>query len=107
MQSADQTSARPPREAEAGKIGPDCDRAVKRLFETKTAPFFAARSLSSFRLEVHRYAVDAVAQPGRRRAVREYVAEMAAAAAAMHLGADHAVAPVDRVLDRARLRIVE
>src|SRR5262245_51160281 len=32
---------------------------------------------------------------------------MAAAAAAMHLGADHAVAAVDRVLDRARLRIVE
>src|SRR6266852_6176526 len=61
----------------------------------------------SLRLEIHRDAVDAVAQVRRRRAVVEYVAEMAAAAAAMHLGARHAVAAIDRGLDRARLRIVE
>src|SRR4051794_25545734 len=61
----------------------------------------------SLRLEVHGDAVDAVAQVRRRRAVLEHVAEMAAAAAAMHLGADHAVAAVGRGLDRARDRIVE
>ena len=54
------------------------------------------------RLEIHRHAVDAVAQAGRRRAVGKHVTEMAAAAAAMHLGADHAVAAVLRGLDRAR-----
>src|SRR4051794_3562135 len=43
----------------------------------------------------------------RRRAVLEHVAEMAAAAAAMDLGADHAVAAVGRGFDRARNRIVE
>src|SRR5581483_127474 len=59
------------------------------------------------RLEIQRHAVDAVAQTGRRRAVRKHMAEMAATAAAMHLGADHAVAAVHRFLDGARLRIVE
>src|SRR5215218_7728012 len=61
----------------------------------------------SLRLEVHGDAVDAVAQMRRRRAVLEHMAEMAAAAAAMHLGADHAVAAVGRGLDRARDRVVE
>src|ERR1700735_2923086 len=59
------------------------------------------------RLEVHRHAVDAVAQVGRRRTVLEHVAEMATAAAAVHLGAHPAVAAIARGLDRARLRIVE
>src|SRR5262249_1162332 len=39
--------------------------------------------------------------------VLEHVAEVAAAAAAVHLGAAHAVAVVLRRLHRARLRIVE
>src|SRR4051794_10075469 len=43
----------------------------------------------------------------RRRAILEHVPEMAAAAAAMHLGADHAVAAIGRGLDRTRDRIVE
>src|SRR6185437_1962794 len=42
-----------------------------------------------------------------RRAVLEDVAEMAAAAAAMHFRARHEQAVVGRALDRARLRIVE
>ncbi len=42
-----------------------------------------------FRLEIHRHAVDAIAQMRRRRTVVEHMAEMAAAAAAMHLGAGH------------------
>ena len=46
------------------------------------------------RREMHRHAVDAVAIAGRRRAVREHVAEMAAAAAAVHLGAHHEVAAI-------------
>src|SRR6476659_8582862 len=57
--------------------------------------------------ELHRHAVDAVAQAGRRRPVREDVAEMATAAAAMHLVAHHAVARVGRLFDRPRLGIVE
>src|SRR6516164_9131524 len=61
----------------------------------------------SLRLEVHRHAVDAIALVGRRGAVVEDVAEVAAAAAAMHLGAQHAIAAIDLLLDRARNRIIE
>src|SRR5262245_53966259 len=61
----------------------------------------------SFGLEIHRHAVDAIAQSGRRRTVREDMAEVAAAPAALHLGADHAVGAVLQLLDRAGLRIVE
>src|SRR5262249_11566339 len=43
----------------------------------------------------------------RRRTVLENMAEMAAAAAAVHLGAHHAVAAVGRGLDRSANRIVE
>src|SRR5579875_2196457 len=46
------------------------------------------------RLQPQRARVDAVAQPRRRRAVVEYVAEMAAATATAHLGPDHPVAGV-------------
>src|ERR1700733_14711715 len=66
-----------------------------------------SRSRVSLRLEFHGDAVDAIAQMGRRRAVVEDVAEMAAAAVAMHLGADHAVAAIGRGFDRAVDRIVE
>src|SRR5688500_17719563 len=56
------------------------------------------------RLEVERHAVDAVAQPGRRRAVGKHVTEVTAALAAVHFGANHEVAVVigcsDRALDR-------
>src|SRR5580700_3703109 len=67
----------------------------------------AGRLESLRRLKVHRHAVDAVAQMRGRRAVLEDMAEMAAAAAAMHLGADHPVALVHRRLGRALDRIVE
>src|ERR1700722_13936522 len=62
---------------------------------------------TSLRLEIHRHAVDAIAQVRGRRAVVEDVAEMAAAAAAVHLGAHHAPAAIGYGLDRAGLRIVE
>ena len=45
--------------------------------------------MSGRRHEVQRHAVDAVAQPGRRRTVLEDVAEVTAAAVAVHLGAPH------------------
>src|SRR6188474_3482908 len=61
----------------------------------------------SLRLEVHGDAVDTVAQVRRRRSVLEHVSQMAAAPAAMHLGAHHAVTAVGRGFDRARHRIVE
>src|SRR5262245_41854257 len=62
---------------------------------------------SRLRLEIHRDAVDAVPQMGRRRAVGEDMAEVAAAAAAMDLGAPHAVAVVERFLDCTGLWVVE
>src|SRR4051794_11146109 len=62
---------------------------------------------SSIRFEIHRHAIDAVALMRRRRTVGEDVSEMAAATAAMHLGAHHAVAAVRGRLDRTRLGIVE
>src|SRR5580658_5352245 len=65
------------------------------------------RPARSLRLEVHRHAADAIAQMRRRRAVLEDVAEVAAAAAAMHFGAHHAVVAVGRGLDRPGDRIVE
>src|SRR5262249_48331909 len=68
---------------------------------------FLAMTRYSLRLEIQRDAVDAVAQVRRRRAVLEYVAEMAATAAAMHLGAVHAVAVVLGGLDCARLGVIE
>ena len=63
--------------------------------------------LLGFRLEVHRLAVDAVAQAGGRRAVREDMAEMAAAIGAMDLDAVHAVAAILRGADSALKRLVE
>src|SRR5712691_2358419 len=62
---------------------------------------------TSVRFEVHRHPVDAIAQMRRRRAVLEDVTEMAAAAAAMHLVAHHAVAGVGRFFDRPGFRVVE
>src|SRR6266436_4954885 len=58
-------------------------------------------------LEIHGDAIDAIAQVRRRRPVLEHVAEMAAAAAAVHFRARHAVAAIGRGFDRARHRIVE
>src|SRR5260370_21964193 len=52
-------------------------------------------------LKVHGHAVDAIAQIRRRGPVVEHVAEMAAATAAMHLGAHHALASTGRGFDRA------
>src|SRR6185437_4780402 len=45
--------------------------------------------------EFHRHAVDAIAQMGRWRPILEHVAEMAAATAAMHFIAHHAVAVLE------------
>src|SRR6516225_10658920 len=58
-------------------------------------------------LEVHGHAVDAIAQMRRRGPVVEHVAEMAAATAAMHLGAHHAIASIGRAFDRTLDRVVE
>src|SRR5262249_5304897 len=58
------------------------------------------------RLEIHCHAVDAIAQMGWRRAVFKDMAEMAAAAAAVHLGADHAVTAGGRGLDCVGLGII-
>src|SRR5947209_5020694 len=54
-----------------------------------------------FRLELQRSRIDAVAQARRSGAVRENVAQMAAAFGAEHLGADHAVADVPLFVDMA------
>src|SRR4029077_1863191 len=44
---------------------------------------------------------------GRRRTIFKDMAEMTAAAAAMHFGADHAVTAIGRGFDRAGLGIIE
>src|SRR5947208_3635043 len=59
----------------------------------------AAALLLAVAVELEGAAVDAVAEPGRVRPVLEDVAQMAAAARAQHLGADHAVAHVALGLD--------
>ena len=51
--------------------------------------------------------INAVAQAGRLGAVVEDVAEMTAAAPAMHLGANHAVAAIDGLADIALDRGIE
>src|SRR5262249_2601411 len=85
-----------------------CRRRRCRFISMRCAPC-ASRCFApgSLRLEVHRHAVNAVARVGRGGAVLQNVAEMAAAAAAMHLGADHAPTAIGGALDRARLRIVK
>src|ERR1700759_26022 len=59
------------------------------------------------RMKHQRKTVHAVAQAGRLRSVVENVAEMAAAAAAMDLGAQHAEGAVFRLADRILQRLVE
>ena len=54
--------------------------------------------------ELHRHGVHAVALAGRRRSVIEHVPEMAPAAGAADLGADHAVAGVPHEGDVGRGR---
>src|SRR5215217_4585033 len=61
-----------------------------------------ALAARSFSVEIERGGVDAVAQTRRRRAVREDMAEVAAAAGAQDLGAHHAVRRVNLLLDRVR-----
>src|SRR5882757_7290480 len=58
-------------------------------------------------LEVHGDAIDAIAQIGGRRAVGEYMAQVTAATAAMHFGAEHVVAAVVTGPDGAGFGIVE
>src|SRR6185369_1931168 len=67
----------------------------------------ASTRLRAGGLEHQREAVDAVAQAGGFRAVVEDVAEMAAAAAAMHLGAQHAEGAVLGLADRVVERLVK
>src|SRR4051812_45111526 len=55
-------------------------------------------------LQIEGAAVDAVAQPGRVRSVREYVPQVPAAVGAADLGADHAVRGVGVGLHVGRYR---
>src|SRR5262245_52199570 len=59
------------------------------------------RTNSGRRIEVERHPVDAVAQPGGRRPVREHVPEVPAALAAVHLRTRHAVAAIHGGADGA------
>src|SRR3954452_7553632 len=61
----------------------------------------------SGRVEHQAKSVDAIAQSGRLRSVFEHVTEMTAAAAAMHLGAQHAVGAVLGLAQRIVERLVE
>src|SRR5262249_57903684 len=61
----------------------------------------------SLRLEVQCHAVDAITQMCGWRPVLEHMAEMAAAAAAVHFRAHHPEAAIGCGLDRARNRVIE
>src|SRR5689334_12669891 len=63
--------------------------------------------LRSRRMKHQRETVHAIAQAGRLRAIVEDVTEMAAATAAMHLGAQHAEGAVFRLADRVLQRLIE
>jgi hypothetical protein len=63
--------------------------------------------LHSSRFEFERNTIDAVAQMRRWRAIIKYVAKMAAAAAAMHLVANHAVTAIGIAFDCPGQWIVE
>src|SRR5689334_17875966 len=67
-------------------------RGIRNAFE---------RLRGSFRLQLQRRRVDAIAQAGRPRSVGEDMAEMAGAFRAQHLGADHAVGMVLLLVDMA------
>src|SRR5881397_3406025 len=75
-------------------------------------PHYASRNAGydcsqSLRLEVQRHAIDAITQMRGGRPIFEHVAEMAAAAAAVHFRAHHPEAAVAGGFDRARNRVVE
>lgn len=57
--------------------------------------------------KIHRHAIDAIAQMRRWRAVWKDMAEVAAAAAAMHLRSAHAMAAIHSAFDGAVNRIVK
>jgi CRISPR-associated endonuclease/helicase Cas3 len=75
--------------------------AFDRVPVKEVAGVVAFPSSTRLRFEVERRAVDAIPKARRRRAVREHVAEMTAAGAAVHLRARHPVAPIDRGADGA------
>ena len=80
------------------------------ILEAQPASIIAPPTLWSRRRvgrELQRDAVDAVAQAGRRRPVLEDMAEMAAAAPAMHLGARHQQGVVGLGADGFRQRAIE
>src|ERR1700733_1810577 len=60
---------------------------------------------SSFRLEVHRRSVHAIALSGRTWAIVEHVTQMAAAFAAMYFGTHHEEATILRNADRTFQRL--
>jgi hypothetical protein len=66
-----------------------------------------AIAASSRRSELHRNAVNAIAQMCGRWPIIEDVAKVTPTAAAVHLGANHPVAPVLGCFDRTLHRIVE
>src|SRR6185369_4420004 len=72
-------------------------------YEVRTADR-GLRTADLFRFELQRRAVDAVALPGRRRAIGEHVPEMAATLRAVDLGPRHPVAAIHGGADRSRMR---
>ena len=91
-------------------LTPACSGTSTSTPQKQPAANVAFSAWASCALQFERAGVDAVALPGRAGAVREDVAEMAAAGGAHHLGAHHAVARVGlgdrrsrgRRLDEAR-----
>src|SRR5581483_5459306 len=96
------------REIATSSAGSSWNASLWSLSAGFTAGTVCGCALLRARVELERTGVHAVALAGRCGAVREEMAEMAAAAAAQHLGADHAVAVVLDQLDvGVRGRLVE
>ena len=70
------------------------DRAAAAAAAGRLRPPRGGAALALFRLELQRHAIHAVALAARLRAVGKHVAEVAAAARTVHLGAAHEVAAV-------------
>jgi hypothetical protein len=79
----------------------------KRQRSSQARPNVTMPRRALIRQKIHRGAVDAIAQKCRRRPIRKDVAQMAAAAAAMHLRPRHAMASILGALHGAFEGIVE
>src|SRR5688572_31471903 len=90
--------------AESDPAGPSAHAGMAPAIRPAARParisFCMRPSIVLRRVEVQGHAVDAVAQTGGRRAVGKHAPQVAAALAAVDLGAHHAIGRIDSRFDR-------